>query len=693
MAKIMKLNLKNFINLVLSLILFNNINAQDASKLSWQRNVDEGDKLYKIGSYYNALYYYRNALEKINPKEEPKTQKDIVWKVGNCYFLLRDYEKSRYYLKFIRKEAEIFPLANLYYAKSLKYQGQYDSSLIAFNDAITNANGNYENEIRRQSNLEIKGITLAKEKMSDSLMLQISRMSNDINGTSSDFAPKLWGEKLIFSHINTTIENDNYGVQVRNDEAVANIFESEKSTYGFTPRKLIEQAINKIDTHSCNGVFNYNKSKFYFTRCEITKTLGTRCDIYEAKMWNNTFNEIRKVNELNEKTATNTHPFITKINNDTEIMFFVSDRAGSKGGLDIWYSVVNEDGEFETPKNAFGINTIDNETTPFFEPIDNKFYFSSDGYPSLGGLDIFESKFYREKFSPPVNIGFPLNSSLDDYYYYTFNKGTKGFLVSNRPEKGVKRKTFDDDIFYFEWDNQTFEKIKIKGEVLSSKPYPANISLVRIYEYKNNKKGNLPIQTGETDANGAFSFQLSEGKYLINILNNKNTLDSIVQIVANKDYFFTFNANYIKPIFAESTKSNEIVADVSAKIESKSEPVKKEATTIEKIEPEPALSTKSNVENVIKIVSKTDVMELPKQTGTIYRVQLAALNNMSGIKKYYQLSKEANLYYELLPNGLIRVLLGDFTTRKEAEILKEKLKNYALNDAIIAIYTNGIKTK
>ncbi len=98
-----------------------------------------------------ALYYYRNALEKINPKEEPKTQKDIVWKVGNCYFLLRDYEKSRYYLKFIRKEAEIFPLANLYYAKSLKYQGQYDSSLIAFNDAITNANGNYENVFMSKS--------------------------------------------------------------------------------------------------------------------------------------------------------------------------------------------------------------------------------------------------------------------------------------------------------------------------------------------------------------------------------------------------------------------------------------------------------------------------------------------------------------------------------------------------------------
>jgi len=695
----MKRILKNSINAIIILVFSISAYAQDASKLSWERNVQEGDKLYKIGSYYNALYYYRNALEKIDPKDEPENQRKIVWKVGECYFLLRDYEKSTYYLKHIRKNAEAFPLANLYYAKSLKFSGMYDSSMIAFRDAINNASGDYELEIRRQSNLELKGVELAKVKIKDSLPIVVTRLSNDINGTSSDFAPKLWGEKLMFSHINTTVENENYGSQVRNDEAVANMYESEKSSYGYTPRKLIEQSINKIDTHSCNGVFNANKSKFYFTRCEITKTLGTRCDIYEAKMWNNTFNDIRKVNELNENDATNTHPFMAKINAETEMMFFVSNRAGGKGGLDIWYALVDENGEFEKPKNAAGINTEDNETTPFFEPIDNKFYFSSDGYPSIGGLDVFVSKFYREKFAPPSNVGIPINSPLDDYYYFTYDKGSKGFLVSNRPEKNVKRKTFDDDIFAFEWDSKLTQKIKVKGEVVTSKPYPASISLVRIYEVKKDKKVDLPVQTGETDPNGAFSFQLTEGKYVINILNNKSSLDTSVNIVADKEeYFYVFNLNgknhsTITPSVTENPKpiTETIVAEKTPKKNEKNEDIIPKQNEIKIAE----TKSDSSVAIVEKPVAakRTKATALPNVSGTIYRVQLAALNNMSGIKKYFPLMNEAELFYEMLPNGLIRVLLGGFENRKDAELLREKAKSYGFTDAIIAIYSNGVKTK
>lgn len=439
----MKIAKYTFYSLCIGVVQF--LFAQDASKLSCDRNIEEGDKLYKIGSYYNALYYYRNALSKVDVDKEKEKHHDIVWKVGECYFLLRDYERAAYYLVEIRKNTEKFPFANLYFAKSLKYQGLYDSSSIALRETIKFAQGDYVGEIKNQASIDLKGNELAKALLKDTNNIKIKRLPDDINGYSSDFAPKLWNEKLIYSHITTTVENENYGEKIRNDEAVANIFVTTQSQYGWAPGKPIENTINSKDTNTCNGVFNAQKSKFYFTKCEITKTLGTRCDIYVADVWKSEFNNIHKL-DINDNNATNTQPFIAHINNN-DILFFVSNREGSKGGLDVWYSFVRSENNYTQPRNCKQINTVYNETTPFYDSDTKEFYFSSDGLPGFGGLDVYRTTYDNEKFGVPYNIGFPINSALDDHYFITYDKGNKGFLVSNRNVKGTKRKTFDDDIF------------------------------------------------------------------------------------------------------------------------------------------------------------------------------------------------------------------------------------------------------
>ena len=71
-----------------------------------------------------------------------------------------------------------------------------------------------------------------------------------------------------------------------------------------------------------------------------------------------------------------------------EALFFVSDMPGGQGGFDIYYSLINNDGTLELPVNlGKNVNTVDDEITPYFN--DGKLYFSSNGYPSLGGYDIF----------------------------------------------------------------------------------------------------------------------------------------------------------------------------------------------------------------------------------------------------------------------------------------------------------------
>ena len=114
-----------------------------------------------------------------------------------------------------------------------------------------------------------------------------------------------------------------------------------------------------------------------------------------------------------------------------EVLFFASDRAGTRGQLDIWWSFRQSNGEWDAPVNAGdNVNTPGNEITPYYSG--THLYFSSDWHPGFGGYDVFKSKGYPRSFDVPVNLDRPLNSSLNDLYFRYFDGAKTGFLASNR---------------------------------------------------------------------------------------------------------------------------------------------------------------------------------------------------------------------------------------------------------------------
>jgi peptidoglycan-associated lipoprotein len=143
------------------------------------------------------------------------------------------------------------------------------------------------------------------------------------------------------------------------------------------------------------------------------------------------------------------HPAVGELYGN-DVLFFAADMEGGEGGFDIYYANFEGD-DFATPVNlGESINTAEDEITPFYS--DGTLYFSSDGYASLGGFDIYQSNWNGSNWSKITSLGLAYNSPLDDMFFTTYNGGQKGYLISNRPnekKRNLKSKTCCDDIYSF----------------------------------------------------------------------------------------------------------------------------------------------------------------------------------------------------------------------------------------------------
>jgi outer membrane protein OmpA-like peptidoglycan-associated protein len=168
---------------------------------------------------------------------------------------------------------------------------------------------------------------------------------------------------------------------------------------------------------------------------------------------------------VNDPNYTTTQPALGRTAaSDREVIFFVSDRSDGKGGLDIWYTVWNDERDaYSRPRNLGSrINTPGDEMTPFYDLSTRTLYFSSTGLPGIGGLDVFSAFGERTRWSDVKNIGYPVNSSYDDLYFTLSKTGGDGFFVSNRPDS-LDPQTCCDDIFYY--SRNDYVRITVTGRI------------------------------------------------------------------------------------------------------------------------------------------------------------------------------------------------------------------------------------
>jgi len=372
-----------------------------------------GDKASKQGNYYEAMMLYMKAIE-FNSTGE------LTEKVAKMAFKSHSYETAKkYFTEIIQQKKWIkkYPDATYYLAETEKYLGNYNEALELFKKyQIENPKGEFTKNVRAN----IKDLSNINNLPNDTSIL-IKKLDK-VNSEYSDFAAIQIGDSLIFSSLRFQFSNDKKSPK----RIFSKIMVAKPNEKG----KVINNLDPKDTIHSAHFTTNLERNKIIFTKCIYLDDNEIQCNLYESRLEKNgKWSKPAKMDfPINERGFTTTHPQIVFDSSEQkEYLYFVSNRSGGKGKLDIWKSKFL-DKYYDTPKNLAEINTIENDITPFFDMNSKSLYFSSLGHGGFGGYDIF--RYNSEK--KIENIGKPYNSSLDDVYYSISPKNDNIYLSSNR---------------------------------------------------------------------------------------------------------------------------------------------------------------------------------------------------------------------------------------------------------------------
>lgn len=268
-----------------------------------------------------------------------------------------------------------------------------------------------------------------------------------------------------------------------------------------------------INTEYNEGTISISSDGQYvfYTGCNWPDNEGS-CDIYFSALDGMDWKEPRSLGFPVNTRAWESQPSVAF---DGKTLYFASNRPGGFGGIDIWKSVYDK-GRWSPPVNlGADINTPGNEETPFIAKDDVTLYFTSDFHPGMGGVDLFYTrKLPNGKWDKPTNLGYPINTQLDERCLAIGANGIDAYIASERKDGygGL-------DLYQFEL-------------YLDARPVKTGYVKGIVYDARSFKKLKAKVEL----------IDLATGKTVIESQSNKTTGDFLVCLQGNKDYALNVSA-------------------------------------------------------------------------------------------------------------------------------------------------------
>ena len=399
--------------LVLSLLLLVGCGAE--------KNMKKADKFMAIGEYYDAASQYKQAYSKTPPKERDRRGL-IAGKMAVCYRKINSTPKAvAAYRNMVRyNKATVDDRLEL--GRQLLKNSDYKQAAEQFRVVLDSMP---DNVLARNGLLSAQQAPAWKKQGS---RYTVKRM-DVFNSRRAEYSPMLSGDQFDQLYFTST-RNDATGDELSGITGTKNgdIFVSQKDDKGkWSKPEVVNGGLN-TEADEGASCLSPDQREMYLTQCVTDPSYPRYAQIVKSNRSDAAWGKASSVELTKDTLSCFAHPAVSP---DGQWLYFVSDMPGGKGGLDIWRVRITSAGYGGVENLGEPINTPGNEMFPTFRP-NGDLYFSSDGHPGMGGLDIFiahPGKTGRYVLEHP---GYPLNSQGDDFGMTFEGVKNRGFFSSNR---------------------------------------------------------------------------------------------------------------------------------------------------------------------------------------------------------------------------------------------------------------------
>lgn len=433
----------------LSLFIF--LSDPAGSQTPDEHLVQVGDEMYNFGDIKDARDVYVQAAS-LNPSNITAN-----FKAGKCYLeTIHKDQALPYLIKAYELDRKVSP--NILYMIGRAYHLGYK-----FNEAIdyyrkyiefVNSGSNaktkkYESQktSRRIEECET-AIQLVNEQP---LTVEIENLGDSVNTEFPDYGPVITSDNKTLYFTSRRIGSTG-DTKDKDNEFFEDIYATRRNGIGWTRPVNPGKPVNSALHESCLGISPDGKTLYLYI--DNDQFIG---DIFStSEMSDGTWSTPKPLNR-NINSPYNIESSMC-LSPEGKTLYFSSDKPGGIGGKDIYYSKAKKNGEWELPVNlGYDINTEFDEEGPFLALDGKTLYFSSKGHRGMGGYDLFKSVYdsISDKWSPPENLGFPINSTDDDVYFTLSGNGKFGYYASvKQGNKG------DLDLYKIHMPEENIQKIE-----------------------------------------------------------------------------------------------------------------------------------------------------------------------------------------------------------------------------------------
>lgn len=436
------------------------------------------------GEYFDAAATYRKIYNNLKKPSERTLRGEVAYKLGIAHSKLNQNARAAAAFRNALRYGYPDSLLYLHIAKALHAEGRYGEAAEAYRQYMMMSADD------ESAKTGLRGVVLAEEMRRNPTRYKVVN-ARLFNSRRSDFAPALLGDKIYLTTTNEkatgTVRSEVTGMKR------ADIWEVSKDEQGKWQRP--EPVKGELNTEADEGIVSFSPDGriMYLTRAKRRTDADTKVEIVVSSRSDASWSAARNFDLIEDTVYNYGHP---SVDPSGKYIYFTSDRPGTYGECDIWRMRLDAKSGAMPENLGASINTTGREMFPYAYS-DSILYFSSDGLPGMGGLDIFKAVLTPSGAWKVTNMGVPVNSAADDFGITFYPGREAGYFSSGRGDaRGY------DHIYSFELPDL---KITISGVVTDFEEEPIAGARIRIV----GRDGSNRRTVSRDD--GTFSFDLERG--------------------------------------------------------------------------------------------------------------------------------------------------------------------------------------